>query len=143
MMPIYVKALVGKPLTIEVEPSDSVDILRMKIHEKTGLPPQSQRLIVFGKLELKDGRALFDYDIKKDMTIMLVLRLRAGMSIFIKTLTGKTITIEVKLTDSIESIKSKKIQVKEGIPSDEQKLFFARKQLVNGKTISDYNIENE
>lgn len=78
----------------------------------------------------------------KSSHLRRLLRIRGGMQVFVKTLTGKTISVDCEPDESIESLKAK-IMEKEGVPPDQQRIIFGGKQLDSLKSLSDYDVEDD
>jgi len=141
-MQIFIKT-VSRTFTLEVESSDTIDMVRSSIQEKEGTPPGRQLLFTTdtGK-QLEDGFTLAHYNIQEESALFLTLRPSLPLTIFVKTRdTGKVTNLLVGSWDTTIRMVKSKIQETEGTPPDQQRLFLRGEELEDGRTIADYNIQ--
>lgn len=142
-MQIILQTLIDKIMILEVEPSDTIMDCKLKIQNKTGYASE-QFILIFGNHVLNDDHIISDYKIENNDKLHMIARLTSksenSVQIFVKTLSGYTITLNVKPTDTILDCKIQ-IYKKEKIPPEEQKLIFYVELLNDKNTIIDYLIQ--
>lgn len=137
-MQIFVRCITGKTVVLWVKSPDTLTSVKQRIHERTNVPSQGQLLFWSGK-QLEDERTLADYNIQDEATLQQVCRLRGGaMQIYIKSLKGQILNLEVELSDTVDNTKQKVFE-QWNLPVENQHLVYAGKSLTEG-TLADYNI---
>ena len=137
LMELFVKTLTGKTFAVDVTTVETIYHVKARIEKREGIPVGQQRLF-FGDTELCDGRFVPEYNIPAKATLHLRLHLRNGIHVFVQTVAGTYITLEVEANESIRNVRAM-VEDTEGILTQHQRLFFANRQLKDGRTLSDYN----
>ena len=138
---IFIKRPNEKIFPFDINISETILSLKRIIGKKENIPIENLEMS-YNSIKLNDKKKLSDYNIPSQSIIETYFISNDGFSLFVKTLTGKTITIYVKPDYKIIYIKEL-IKLKEGIPMDEQRLIYAGVLLEDNRKIVDYNIQNE
>ena len=139
-MPVFVKMLTGKTIMLNVKPETSIKIVKVAIQRRIGVPPSKQRLD-FGVHELKEDCTLREYSIQKESTLYLRVDDQCGsMPIHVLMPSGKMTTLDVLPSGDVKNIK-REIYDKDGIPPGLQYLLFDGKELEDGRTLNEFNIQ--
>ena len=142
-MHIVIRTAVDKTVTLEVDATDRIRDVKLKLAEAEGIPPEEQQLI-FEAQQLEDGNTVVEYNIQEKSELYLVPRVRrkrVGFQLFVQMggTGGKLITLDVEPSDTIGNVKAQ-VEEHEGIPQDQQTLLYAGKEMMGPRTLNYYKI---
>ncbi|KAM0053241.1 putative Ubiquitin-like domain-containing protein [Helianthus debilis subsp. tardiflorus] len=142
LMRIFINIPTGESITLKVKSSDTIGNLKTKIQDKMHVPYDEQEMI-FNEMVLDNMDTLAEHNIKRESTLTLMRISTVYMRIFIKTLTGSTVTLEVKPSDTVRYVKSKFHEKEDTCALINLRLIFNGRQLEDGLTLAEYHILNE
>ena len=146
-MQIFCKTPCGRTITLEVEPSDSIEEVKRKFEDKEGIPACKLRLCFQGR-HLKDARTLAEYEVKRESCVQMGVLVPPHVGVLVpphitvQTLEGKEITLAVQPSDTVGVVKRKLEDHLQGITADQQRLIFKGRQLEDARTLAEYEVEN-
>lgn len=135
---IFVRTMTGDILTLDVDTADIVGNIKVLVQDKTGTPSDHQTMLIDRWGTLEDHRTLADLDVQHESYLQFLVRIPGSIHVFVKDMTGQTITLEVEDDDTISRFK-RKIQERMDIPVQQQRLIHQGKGLENDIIISDRN----
>ncbi|XP_078410473.1 polyubiquitin-B-like [Cetorhinus maximus] len=143
-MRLQVRFLTGEDIELDVDTSIQISALKRLIYKKANVPYFQQRLVVQNgsTVELKDNKRLCDYNVSPSDAVMLIVKNVERMQIFLRNDKGKTSTYDVRPSESVEDFRAR-VQRQEGVPASQQRLVYEGKQLEDGRSLADYNIQPE
>ena len=140
---IYVRgSALPHTLTLDVAPTNTIVEVKIKIQEKVKLHPYYQRLFLDGSV-LDDSKSLTEYEIDDESVLDLYLRSSDRIQVFIKTVSGRLIPLNLVPTDIVFDVKKAIQEQEENIHPYLQKLVFAGEILEDNRILSDYGIRKE
>ncbi|XP_042889937.1 polyubiquitin-B-like [Penaeus japonicus] len=143
---VHVKTLTGKTVTIDINPQDTVEVLKAILEDREGISADQQR-IIYGGIQLEDGRTLAMYKIGSEALLHLCLRLRGGGTsmFFLNVITpsNKVIQTVVNERTTIKELKEMLKNEDQTLKSGRHRVMVADKAMENNKTLGDYEIKSE
>ncbi|KAA6379107.1 MAG: putative Ubiquitin [Streblomastix strix] len=150
-MRLTIRDPMGRMIPVNVNgPDESIEFVKLRIFQQENIQPFVQNLVYQSQV-LDDNRSLQSYQIGEGGIVNLVVKQKENTSnqqeqrqfeIFVKTLTGKTLTLQVRQTDTVLQVKQK-IQELERVPPCQQRLVFARREMEDDQSLQDYNVQRD